>query len=161
VRRVKDKSLYFASNSCRRECDVANHPIGGNTDNKTSVNETIDIAAGSRLSYTHQNLGMPSSEARDSDGARHADIKMQAYRLLEYSHLVTDNYNNRNAHLIQRWEKPQNDKSCVTGTLQKTVQPQPQLDAGGVNRCHLPVPARALPRRELIPIVTTCIPRRR
>jgi hypothetical protein len=56
----------------------------------TLVPETLDIAAGSRPCDTHQNLGMSSGDARDKDGARHSDIMMQFYRLLDYSHLVTD-----------------------------------------------------------------------
>ena len=34
--------------------------------------------------------GISSGDARNNDGARHSDIMIQVYRLLEYSHLVTD-----------------------------------------------------------------------
>jgi hypothetical protein len=101
------------SNSCKRECDAANHPIGGDTDNKTSVLETIDIDAGSRSCDTHQNIGMSSGDARDSDGARHSDIMIQDYRLLEYSHLVTD---------IQQSQRPPDTPVGETSERQKMCE---------------------------------------
>jgi hypothetical protein len=51
---------------------------------------TRDIPAGSSPRNTHQNLGISSGDTRDKDGARHLDIMIQVYRLLEYNNLVTD-----------------------------------------------------------------------
>jgi hypothetical protein len=41
------------SNSCTTERDAADHPIGGDIENRTFVPETLDIAAGSRPCDTH------------------------------------------------------------------------------------------------------------
>ena len=47
-------------------------------------------AAGNRPRDTASNLGIFLVDTRNNDITRHSDIMKQVYRLLEYSHLVTD-----------------------------------------------------------------------